>query len=448
MPKQGTVIIVDDNRAILTAVELLLTKHFEKVITLNSPKMLITTLRENPQTDIILLDMNFTSGINTGNEGFYWLNQIKSFDADIQVVLFTAYGDIELAIRAIRDGAMDFILKPWDNDQLVAKLLSAYNLRHSAAQLSRHNQNSIQPQPMYWGLSESMLQLKTMVEKVASTDANILITGENGTGKEMLAREIHNRSHRSAQPLVTVDMGALTETLFESELFGHVKGSFTDAKVDRAGKFEAAHRGTLFLDEIGNLPFHLQAKLLTALQSRSVVPVGGNQPIPVDIRLISATNRNLIEMVNCEKFRDDLLYRVNTIQIHIPSLRERIEDIVPLAKIFLAQYAKKYNKTCTNIESKAEQKLRLGQWAGNIRELQHTIEKAVIMSEGSTLLASELNVNSNEMAQVSSAGTLEDMEREMIRSALRVNQENLSAAASSLGITRQTLYNKMKKYNL
>lgn len=454
MEKQGTLLIVDDNKSILTALELLLNSYFNKILTISSPNQIQSTLRCEPTIDIVLLDMNFTSGINTGNEGFYWLSQIKKHDNGIQVVLFTAYGDIDLAVRAIKDGATDFVVKPWDNAKLISTLQNALNLRNSQKQikyLKEMKRELNDEQTMYWGDSAAMQSLRTMVEKVAVTDANILITGENGTGKEMLAREIHRLSNRADQLLVTVDMGALTETLFESELFGHVKGAFTDAKNDRAGKFEVADGGSLFLDEIGNLPYHLQAKLLTVLQGRSIVRVGSNIPIPVNIRLISATNMNIEEMVQSEKFREDLLYRINTIHLELPPLRDRREDIIYIAELFTKKYAAKYSKPCLGISKKAHRKLLDAPWHGNIRELQHTIEKAVIMSEGGLLQSEDFLISKSDSARQKGKNapeTLEDMERNMIKASLDSNEGNLSSAAAQLGITRQTLYNKMKKFNL
>lgn len=354
MSKQGTIIVVDDNKGVLSAVKLLLKNHFEHIVTLPSPITLPAALREE-NAQVVLLDMNFSSGLNTGNEGLYWLHEIKKIHPSLPVVLFTAYADIDLAVRGIKEGATDFIVKPWDNARLIETLLSA--CRNS----SKNKKRAEIPKTvssMYWGESNAMKQLRTLIEKVAQTDANILITGENGTGKEMLAREIHALSNRYRRDMITVDMGAITESLFESELFGHKKGSFTDAHTDRAGKFEAAHEGTLFLDEIGNLPYHLQSKLLTAIQSRSVVRVGSNEPIPVNIRLICATNCNLEEMVAKGKFREDLLYRINTIHIEIPPLRERKEDIIPLAERFIDRFCKQYDKGNILLSTGAQEKLR------------------------------------------------------------------------------------------
>jgi len=377
MSKQGTIIVVDDNKGVLSAVKLLLKNHFEHIVTLPSPITLPAALREE-NAQVVLLDMNFSSGLNTGNEGLYWLHEIKKIHPSLPVVLFTAYADIDLAVRGIKEGATDFIVKPWDNARLIETLLSA--CRNS----SKNKKRAEIPKTvssMYWGESNAMKQLRTLIEKVAQTDANILITGENGTGKEMLAREIHALSNRYRRDMITVDMGAITESLFESELFGHKKGSFTDAHTDRAGKFEAAHEGTLFLDEIGNLPYHLQSKLLTAIQSRSVVRVGSNEPIPVNIRLICATNCDLEEMVAKGKFREDLLYRINTIHIEIPPLRERKEDIIPLAERFIDRFCKQYDKGNILLSTGAQEKLRTYPWYGNIRELEHAVEKAVITND-------------------------------------------------------------------
>lgn len=447
MSKQGTIIIVDDNKGVLTAVQILLKNYFSKVITLSSPVTLITAMRKE-MPDVILLDMNFTSGINTGNEGLFWLQEIKKVQPETPVVLFTAYADIDLAIRGIKEGAADFIVKPWDNQKLVDTLQAAATSPKNGTKNGISNKPSNSP-ALYWGESKAMQQLRMLIEKVAATDANILITGENGTGKEMLAREIHTLSNRRTREMIAVDMGAITESLFESELFGHVKGSFTDAHIDRTGKFEAADKSTLFLDEIGNLPYHLQAKLLTAIQRRSIVRVGSNIPLPIDIRLICATNRNLQEMVGREEFREDLLYRINTIHIEIPPLRERKEDILPLAERFITRFCKQYDKETMKLSPAAKEKLVAHSWYGNIRELEHTIEKVVIINDGSQIPAELFQLSARKMeTQEKDISTLEEMEIQMIRKALNVCNGNLSAVASQLGITRQTLYNKMKKFGL
>lgn len=447
--KTGNILIVDDNRGVLTALQLLLKPHFEQITTLSSPVTLPSVLREQ-NWQVVLLDMNFTSGINTGNEGLYWLHEVKKQCPALPVVLFTAYADIDLAVRGIKEGATDFIVKPWDNQKLVETLLNAATSHKKPAATAKRASThpAADGHSMYWGNSGIMQQLRLLVEKVAATDANILITGENGTGKEMLAREIHSLSPRRQQEMVSVDMGAVTESLFESELFGHIKGSFTDAHTDRAGKFEAANHSSLFLDEIGNLPYHLQAKLLTAIQRRSIVRVGSNTPIPIDIRLICATNRNLSDMVAKGEFREDLLYRINTIHLEIPSLRDRTEDIIPLAERFITRFCKQYDKPAVQLTDGAREKLMLHPWYGNIRELEHAIEKAIIICDSDRLSAELFQLPRRTDVPEATASTLEEMEMQMIRKTLDKCNGNLSAVASQLGITRQTLYNKMKKYGL
>ncbi len=445
MAKQKTIIIVDDNKGVLSALKLLLKNHFENIIALPSPVTLLSAIRqENP--DVVLLDMNFTDALNSGNEGLYWLHEIKKIHPSLPVVLFTAYADIDLAVRGIKEGATDFVVKPWDNTKLTETLLNACNRSDKGRKKKEERPSST----MYWGTSKAMLELRAIVEKVAETDANVLITGENGTGKEMLAREIHALSNRYRKDMVTVDMGAVTETLFESELFGHKKGAFTDAHADRPGKFEVAEGGTLFLDEIGNLPYRLQSKLLTVLQSRTVVRVGSNEPISVNIRLICATNGNLDEMVAQGKFREDLLYRINTIHVEIPPLRERKEDIIPLAELFVQRFAKQYDKGQMILSDTARRKLQMHPWYGNIRELEHAIEKAIIISEGGILTDAHFHFPKKSLSpeKESAIETLEDMELVMIRKAIDKCGGNLSAVAMQLGITRQTLYNKMKKHGL
>lgn len=449
--KAGSILIVDDNKSILTALKLLLGNYFNRVVTLPAPTALVSTLRSE-KFDVVLLDMNFSAGINNGNEGLYWLSEVKKESPASQVVLFTAYADIDLAVKAIKKGAVDFVVKPWDNSKLIATLQAAYNLsisKQEVKQLREIKREFRSEASMFWGDSEAMRTLRQMIEKVAPTDATILIAGENGTGKDMLAREIHALSARRDESLVSVDMGALTETLFESELFGHVKGAFTDARSDRAGKFEVASGGTLFLDEIGNLPYHLQSKLLSVIQSRTVTRVGSNTPVPVDIRLICATNRNLPEMVAFGSFREDLFYRINTIHVTLPPLRDRPEDILPLAERFLSQYAARYGKNITVIDRTAAEKLGAYPWYGNIRELQHAVEKAVILCEGERLQAADFVLaQRDETVMPGGVTTLEEMESSLIRRAMDQHKGNLSQVAVQLGITRQTLYNKIKKYNL
>lgn len=450
MAKQGTILVVDDNKAILTAVQMLLSTCFEKVITSTTPNK-INTILTGEKVDVILLDMNFSAGINNGNEGLFWLSEIKKKFPSLPVVLFTAYADIDLAVRGIKEGAADFVVKPWNNVKLIESLQTAYNQKKNlpGAKGNKTTKQLVSNESgMFWGSSDAMQQLRNLIEKVAVTDANMLITGENGTGKEMLAREIHLLSTRKNEPLITVDMGAITETLFESELFGHIKGAFTDARTDRAGKFEAANNGTLFMDEIGNLPYHLQAKLLTALQQRSIVRVGSNTPIPVNIRLITATNRDPQRMVQEGQFREDLLYRINTIHIEIPPLRERSEDIVPLSEIFLTKYGNIYGKSSLSLSPDAKEKLKEQPWLGNIRELEHTIEKAVIISDNNILEASDFHFPKQTKTPLKDVTTLEEMEYNMIKNAMDKYGGNLSMVANQLGISRQTLYNKIKRYEL
>jgi len=452
---KGNILIVDDNKSVLTAVEMLLHSKFDNIYTLKNPNGLISILHKN-NIDVVLLDMNFKAGINTGNEGLYWLRQVLDYDPLISVVMITAYGDIELAVKAVKEGAFDFVLKPWDNSKLISTLHASLKLRKSkleTASLRQSNENlkqELNPATQKLiGQSDAMKRVMEMIKKVAATDANIFITGENGTGKELIAREIHSRSKRNKEIMVSVDMGAISETLFVSELFGHTKGSFTDAHEDRTGKFELANKGTLFLDEIGNLSLPLQAKVLTALQNRTITRLGSNTPIPVDIRLISATNRNLNTMVSDGLFRQDLLYRINTITIELPPLRERGNDILLLAEFYLKKYMKKYEKYGLEISQRAMQKLMKYSWPGNVRELQHAVERAVILAEGKILNEDNFSISDRIHHQKSLPfQTIEEMERDMIRSFIKKEKGNMSAVAKKLGISRQTLYNKLKKYEM
>ena len=447
--KQGTILIVDDNRNILTTVRMLLDSIFANIITIANPNSIPAKLREE-HPDVVLLDMNFSSGINSGNEGLYWLREIKSLSPKTEVVLFTAYADIQLAVTGIKEGAADFIVKPFDNEKMIGTLLEARDRNKAADKAIGKHSGKDSNSTMYWGDSEVMNNLRNIVEKVAATDANILITGENGTGKEVLANEIHRLSTRCGKKMLPVDMGAITETLFESELFGHVKGAFTDAKVDKPGKFELADGSTIFLDEIGNLSYSLQAKLLTALQRRSIVRVGGSTQIPINVRLVCATNRNLQQMVNDGDFREDLLYRINTIHLELPALRQRKADIVPLANRFLRQYGDMYNKTNLRFSDEAERKLISLPWYGNIRELQHAIEKAVILSDSGMISAEDIDGGNQTRREkpLEEVQTLDEMESRMIEKTIKECEGNLSVVAARLGISRQTLYNKIKRYGI
>ncbi len=446
------VLVIDDNKSVLSALEILLQFEYKIVKTISNPNQ-ISSFPNLKEFDIVLLDMNFSAGVNTGNEGLYWLREILKRAPQISVIMMTAYGAVDLAVKAIKEGAVDFILKPWNNDKLLATVKSAYELRKSRkevhllkkkeANLRQHinrNPNTI------IGKSEALNSVMKLIGKVAKTDVNVLVTGENGTGKELVAREVHGLSNRKNEVFISVDMGSISENLFESELFGHLKGSFTDAKEDRSGKFEAANGGTLFLDEIGNLSLQTQAKLLSAIQNRTIVRVGSNTPIPVDIRLICATNENLEKMVADGLFREDLLYRINTIKVEVPPLRDRGDDILVLANYYLKKFTSKYGKAGLKMNQDAQNKLSSYPWPGNIRELLHTIERAVILSEENILKPSDFMLNSKTSVDVENNQiTLEEMEYQMISAALDQNQGNYSAAAEQLGISRQTLYNKMKK---
>jgi len=450
--QKGNILIIDDNKSILSTLEILLTPVFQTVTGLTNPSQIPSELRKKDY-NLIILDMNFQSGVNTGNEGIYWLSRIKETNPEVSVVMITAYGDIDIAVKALKAGASDFILKPWDNEKLLATLKLALQLNLSKKEVKQLKERETElkkeinrDQKFIIGSSPQLMKVLNMVRKVAKTEANVLITGENGTGKELIAQEIHRLSIRSKEVLVSVDIGSLSETLFESELFGHTKGAFTDARENRQGKFEIADKGTLFLDEIGNLSFHLQAKLLAAIENRQITRIGSNQVIPTDIRLICATNRNLEKLVGEGLFREDLLYRINTIQIELPPLRERGDDIIILAEFFLKKYTYKYGKPDIKINQQAHDKLLSYSWPGNIRELQHTIEKAVILSESNVLKADDLYLRNAHLPENNNTvSTLEEMERKMIRQALEKNDGNFTAAAAELGVTRQTLYNKMKK---
>ena len=453
--KEAKILVVDDNKSILSALELLLSNSCKKLKCISTPNALISELKLDSY-DVILLDMNFKAGINTGNEGIYWLNQILEYNSGISVVMITAYGDVELAVKAVRSGAVDFVLKPWENEKMLATIDMAWKLSSSRKEVKklRLKENELiaeinQNNNELVGHSKAWKSVMSLVQKVAKTNANVLITGENGTGKELIARELHRLSERSHKVMVTVDMGSIAESLFESELFGHKKGAFTDAHNDRMGKIEAANGGTLFLDEIGNLSLPMQAKLLSVLQNRSLTKLGENKAVDVDLRLICATNCKLNEMVIESKFRQDLLYRINTIQIELPPLRDRKTDIHELAKHFLNLYANKYNKKVNSISPSAINKLQEYSWPGNVRELQHAVEKAIILSDNHQLSANDFMFKIDEFAKVDAyGGTLEDMEKQLITAAVEKQMGNLSAVSSQLGITRQTLYNKIKKYGL
>jgi len=446
------ILIIDDNKSVLSALEILLQFEYKKVSTISNPNQ-ISSYPNLKEVAIVLLDMNFSAGVNTGNEGLFWLNEIKKRAPETSVIMMTAYGAVDLAVAALKKGATDFILKPWNNEKLLVTIKSAYILRKSKAEINQLKQQGSNLKQLInhkkniiVGNSKTLLKVLNLTRKVARTDVTVLITGENGTGKELIAQELHQASNRKNEVFISVDMGTIAETLFESELFGHLKGAYTDAKEDRVGKFEAANGGTLFLDEIGNLSLQMQAKLLSVIQNREIVRVGSNKTIPVDIRLLCATNCNLNQMVSEGVFREDLLYRINTIHVEVPSLRDREGDILVLAEFFLNKFALKYGKFGLQIDNLAKEKLKEYHWPGNIRELQHTIERAVILSEEKILKSANFSLNtSTGSIPENYVNTLEEMEEIMITNALTKHEGNYTAAASELGITRQTLYNKMKR---
>ena len=459
--KEGKVLIVDDDPDVLLSGRLLLKRHFAIVQTERTPQKLPKLLGQE-DFDLILLDMNFSAGEVDGSEGVKWMHRIAEISPSTPVIMITAYGHIDMAVKAMKEGATDFVSKPWQNEKLLATVKAAYLLSQSKRELDQlqsrqrimDQDENLRNGPLIIGQSEAMQQIYHTIDKVAQTDANVLILGENGTGKELIAREIHRKSRRAREAFINVDLGALTPTLFESELFGHKKGAFTDAREDRAGRFEVASGGTLFLDEIGNLSQPLQAKLLTVLQNRQVVRVGTHKPIEVDIRLVCATNMPLYEMVKDQSFRQDLLYRINTVEIKLPALRERPEDIPLLVEHFLKIYTKKYQKEGTRVASNTLKKLQKYRWPGNIRELRHAVERAVILSEGKVLQPSDFTFHIEDHHQETEGSlpvdgfNLEEMEKIMIRRAITHHQGNISQAARDLGITRAALYRRMEKYGL
>jgi len=455
--KTGKILIIDDDEDILQAARLLLKQHVASVQTETNPEA-IPSLLKNDSYDVILLDMNFATGATSGQEGFDWLNKVLELDPSAVMVLITAFGDVSMAVRAVKEGATDFVLKPWQNEKLIATINSALSLRQTRVEAthlrSRQQQLSAdldQPFHDFIGSSPAMQNVFGNIEKVAKTDANVLILGENGTGKELVARELHRQSQRADEVFISVDMGALSETLFESELFGHVKGAFTDARADRAGRFEIASGGTLFLDEIGNLPLTLQAKILTVLENRQVIRLGSNKPIDIDVRLICATNMNIHERVGQNEFRQDLLYRINTVEIRIPPLRERTGDIPLLCEHFLKIYGKKYNKSMKRMSPGTIKVLERYHWPGNVRELQHAIERAVIMSDTNILQPTDFffpNRAGKDNSLVFEDYKLDDIEKMIVHKVITKHSGNISHAAKELGLSRASLYRRLEKYGL
>jgi len=454
----GKILIIDDDEDVLLAAKMLLKKHAHQVIIEKNPKK-IPFLLNNDTYDVILLDMNFSKDTTSGKEGLYWLNEILEREPSAVVILITAFGDVEMAVKSLKVGATDFVLKPWQNEKLLATISAAIKLKKSYNEVDQLKQtkrqlqeDSNQPYREIIGDSSAMNEVFNLIDKVAGTDANVLILGENGTGKELVARAIHQRSLRHDNVFISVDMGAITETLFESELFGHKKGAYTDAKEDRAGRFEIANNGTLFLDEIGNLSLPLQSKLLTALQRREITRIGSNKSVPIDIRLICATNMPVYEMVKDNSFRQDLLYRINTVEIQLPSLRERFEDIPQLTEHFVKVYCKKYRKPLKTIPSSTIKKLQRYHWPGNIRELQHAIERSIIMSDSNVLSPDDFFfLNQTQESQnnvVDDSFNLEEVEKNIIQKAINKHSGNISKAAKELGLTRASLYRRLEKHGL
>ncbi len=456
--KEGKILVVDDNEDILFAIKLLLKPHIELLHTTPNPEE-IPHLMAKESYDVILLDMNFTKDAISGQEGFTWLEKILSIDPKAVVVFITAYGDAEKAVRAIKSGATDFILKPWQNEKLIATVSSALKLKQSQQEVDtlKMKQQEIsevldQPFHEFIGNSEGMRSVFATIQKVAKTDANVLILGENGTGKELVARALHRNSSRSSEVFINIDLGSIAETLFESELFGHEKGAFTDAKKEKPGRFEIASGGTLFLDEIGNLTPAMQAKLLTVLERREVIRVGANKPKNIDVRLICATNINIGHMVSEGQFRQDLLYRVNTVEIHLPPLRERHGDVALLSKHFIQIYSKKYKKDISGLSPEALKKLNAYPWPGNVRELQHAIERAIIMSDSNVLQPDDFYLSTAKQTKAVEneldTYNLDEVEKAIINKVLKQYQGNITQAATELGITRTSLYRRMEKYDL
>jgi two-component system response regulator HydG len=449
--KKATVLIVDDDPDVLTAVKLLLKTETQEIITEKNPENLNWLLQRN-QVDLVLLDMNFNSAINTGNEGIYWLRKIKEWKPNVCVIMITAYGDIDLAVRSLKEGANDFVVKPWHNEKLIETIKDLLDKKEGTSKTSKPSGKSSAGISIL-GESEVMEDIFHKVNKIAPTDANILILGENGTGKDLMAKAIHERSLRADKPFIKVDVGALTDSLFESELFGHKKGAYTDAREDRMGRFEEAEGGTLFLDEIGNISLQQQAKLLTILQNRQVTRLGTNKAIDINIRLICATNVPLSELANENKFRKDLIYRINTVEINMPPLRRRNEDIVILARHFAKLYASKYLKPSVDFDSAALTKLKSYNFPGNVRELQYTIERAVIMADEHILRADDLIFSILEtpgetLAEDESNIPLSAMEKNAILRVIEKHNGNITRAAKELGLTRTALYRRLSKYDI
>ncbi|MCC9041914.1 sigma-54 dependent transcriptional regulator [Myroides sp. M-43] len=441
----ATILVLDDNSEVLIAAKLLLKRHFENILTNNNPKKLAEILSQQ-EVDVIILDMNYRVGFEDGKEGIFWFKEIKKIAPHTQIILMTSYGNVETAVEGIKLGAVDYILKPWNNESLIEAV------KNVIKQLRKKETIADKPQKesnVFIGQAPSIQKVYSMASRVAKTDVNALILGENGTGKYVLAKYIHDNSPRKDQPFIHVDLGSLNENLFESELFGYTKGAFTDAKQDTEGRFEAANGGTIFLDEIGNVPLHLQAKLLQVIQSKSVIRLGESKTRPVDIRIITATNANIEQEVTNKSFREDLYYRVNTVTLQLPPLRERLEDIIPLMQFFIEEYANKYDRTVPTISESTQQALRCYDWKGNIREMQNRVERALILTEEDELNLTAFGISLTMINDnISEENTLQDMERQSILKALEKHEGNISQTAEELGLSRAALYRRLEKYNI
>ncbi len=464
MKLQATVLIVDDDPDILTAGKLLLKRQFEHIVTCNDPAE-VPKLMARFKFDAILLDMNFGPGESSGQQGFSWLEKVLQIDPQAVVIMITAHGGINVAVEAMKLGATDFVAKPWQNEKLIATLSSAVQLSQSRAEtkaLKSTNKALVKVasgpfSQQLLGDSPAMLQVQNMIEMTAPTDANVLILGENGTGKELVARAIHHRSNRADNVFMSIDLGAVSETLFESELFGHKKGAFTGANEDRVGRFQAANGGTLFLDEIGNLPLHLQAKLLTVLEQRQVTPLGSNQVVPIDVRVVAATNVDKLKLNDESHFRQDLLFRLNTVEIPLPALRDRPQDITTIAEFYIEQYGKKYSKPGLSLTAEASLAISQYSWPGNVRALRHAVERAVVLCQEEELTAQAFQLDQTlvmtkpkeqPMVQEQQELNLEKVEKSTIELALKKHRYNISHAAKELGLTRAALYRRMEKHGI
>jgi DNA-binding NtrC family response regulator len=442
--KQANILVVDDQEEILFSVKMILKKHFESIFTTNNPKKIISLLSENP-IDVVLLDMNYRIGFEDGREGIHWLKEIKTLSPQTVVILMTAFGKIETAVEGIKIGAFDYVLKPWNNEKLITTIDNAVA---ESRKKSKKTITKTEEKKYFTGTSAKIKQAYSIAEKVAKTDANVLILGENGTGKFVFAQHIHQNSQRKDKPFIHVDLGSLSDNLFESELFGYAKGAFTDAQTDTPGRFETASNGTIFLDEIGNIPLHLQSKLLHVLQTKSVTRLGESKARPLNVRIIAATNSDIKAEVKNKTFREDLLYRINTMEITLPSLRERKDDIVPMAEFLLNEIGEKYNQVNITFDSNVAKHLENYPWKGNVREMENKIERALILSENNTITVTDLDILDFEDFQINDENPLSEIEKNAIEKSILKNNGNISKTAEELGLSRASLYRRIEKYGL